>query len=76
MIIEGVDLKNYKYDEGRQTLFVLHDDSTPGRVHTVHVSFDSPVQAASAFSISTVLLGYVPALIALLVAAVTYHFLL
>ncbi|KAF9521115.1 glycoside hydrolase family 5 protein [Hydnum rufescens UP504] len=76
MIIEGVDLKNYKYDEGRQTLFVLHDDSTPGRIHTVHVSFDSPVQAASAFSISTVLLGYVPALIALLVAAVTYHFLL
>lgn len=72
MIIEGVEDKNYVYDEGRQTLFILHD-ATPGHVHAIRISFDPPVQPTSA-SILTFLLTYAFALIALL-AVITYHFL-
>jgi len=73
MIIEGVEDKNYVYDEGRQTLFILHDDATPGRVNAIRISFDPPVQPTSASS-PTFLLTYAFALFALF-AATTYHFL-
>jgi len=74
MIVDGVDDKNFAYDEGRQTLFILHDDSIPGHMHILRVSFDPPVQptSTSASSIFILPFGYVFASFVLL-AAVAYH---
>ncbi|KDQ21322.1 glycoside hydrolase family 5 protein [Botryobasidium botryosum FD-172 SS1] len=41
LIVQGV--KSYKYDSARQTLFVLHDEMSPGVVHRIAVALDPPL---------------------------------
>ncbi|KAG8901460.1 hypothetical protein FRB99_005289 [Tulasnella sp. 403] len=35
---------DWRYDPKRQTLFVLQEDSTPGAVHRIRVTFDPPLE--------------------------------
>jgi hypothetical protein len=34
----------WRYDESRQTLFILHEDTTEGKLHTLRISFDPPLE--------------------------------
>jgi len=36
---------DWTYDADRQTLFVVHEDGTPGAVHRLTVTLDPPLEA-------------------------------